>query len=841
MAKAETALQNFAGGELGPNMRSRWDLPIYQHGFEICRNFIATTQGPARYRAGFRYVTHTRRNNVAALIKFQFSNVQAYVLEFTDGYMRVHRDDGVVLETAKNISAATQANPCVITSNSHGFSNGDEVYISDVVGMAQLNGKFFLVANKTANTFELTDQDGNNVNSTAFTAYSSGGTVARVYEITTPYREADDLFLLRTSQNADTMYMVHPYYEPRKLTRSAHTSWSLALFTRTNDPFLAKKTITAATAANPCVITSNSHGLSNGDIVIIEGVVGMTQLNGRYYTVANVATNTFELSGVNSSAYTAYSSGGYASLRKLLPGAVAFYEARTAYAKIENEPLGFKLSRSPDNNGANRYDDFTNGTDDDHAIENTINAEDESAIRWLRGLDKFLAVGAFSGIFKVTGNTDEEAISPTSIKARRVTSVGSSDVQPLSLENAIVYAEQNNLTLRSFEFDALLDSFKAVDRNLVSDRITQGLIKQFAWMSGRPEIVWVVKENGELLGMTFQSGENVSAWHRHPSRSGDLFLSIATVPRSNNYDRLWAVIEREIDGVTRRYVEYLEDFADIPEPEDFYTGDEEEDLEIFLRAMWEAQKLAYHVDSGVTYDGSSQSVTMTPAAITGDDINFTASASLFKTSDVGRQIWKKAIDGVGQGRAEIVEYVSATVVKCNIIEDFDDTSVMAAGDWFLTTDSPTNLDHLEGETVHVIADGAVHPDREVSEGAISLQYQASVIHIGLRYKGILKTMNLEVGGVNGPSQTKLKNIDHVGFRFHQTIGTKYGANLYNLSDIEFRGANDYTDRPPPLFSGDRYEPVEDSWERFKNIYIVQENGVPCTVQLIEPYANTKNN
>lgn len=68
--------------------------------------------------------------------------------------------------------------------------------------------------------------------------------------------------------------------------------------------------ITGATQANPVVITSAAHGLANDDMVRIEGVVGMTELNNNTYKVANQASNTFELSGVNGSAYTAYSSGG---------------------------------------------------------------------------------------------------------------------------------------------------------------------------------------------------------------------------------------------------------------------------------------------------------------------------------------------------------------------------------------------------------------------------------------------------------------------------------------------------------------------------------------------------
>lgn len=83
----------------------------------------------------------------------------------------------------------------------------------------------------------------------------------------------------------------------------------------------ANAVITGATQANPCVVTtSGAHGFSNGDLIYIDEVVGMTQLNKRIYEIANVTGTTFELDGVNSTAYTAYSSAGVAS-----PGAVPFF------------------------------------------------------------------------------------------------------------------------------------------------------------------------------------------------------------------------------------------------------------------------------------------------------------------------------------------------------------------------------------------------------------------------------------------------------------------------------------------------------------------------------------
>ena len=83
----------------------------------------------------------------------------------------MYQDGGIVTESGKTISGATKANPVVITATSHGFSNGDHVIISGVVGMTELNGTTGIVANKGTNTFELTDVDGTNINSSAFTTY----------------------------------------------------------------------------------------------------------------------------------------------------------------------------------------------------------------------------------------------------------------------------------------------------------------------------------------------------------------------------------------------------------------------------------------------------------------------------------------------------------------------------------------------------------------------------------------------------------------------------------------------------------------------------------------------
>lgn len=222
---------SFASGELAPSLYGRVDLAKYHTAAALLRNMIVDYRGGAMNRPGTMFVGRAKADSKPVrLIPFEFSttpsNIQTYMLAFGDMYVRFMQNGGYITEAAKNITGATQANPCVITSNAHGFSNGDEVAISGVGGMTQLNGRNFLVAGVTANTFQLQDLDGNNIDSTGYGAYTSGGTASRIYTVATPYAAAD-LALLKYTQSADTMTLTHTAYATYDLTRTGNTAWTL--------------------------------------------------------------------------------------------------------------------------------------------------------------------------------------------------------------------------------------------------------------------------------------------------------------------------------------------------------------------------------------------------------------------------------------------------------------------------------------------------------------------------------------------------------------------------------------------------------------------------------------
>lgn len=232
MAEKTIIQSSFSTGEWAPNLNARVDLAKYQNAAALVRNFFVDYRGGLSSRMGTKWCMQGRNgDSIIRLIPFQASFTVGYVLEFGDKYIRFYYQGAPVLETAKTITGATKANPCVITSVGHGYGTGNDVYITGVGGMTQLNGRFFKINVLTANTFSLANLNGAVVDSSGYGTYTTGGTVSKVYElITSPYT-AGDLALLKYAQNVNTMVLCHPSYPPYILTLNSAASWSIAAIT----------------------------------------------------------------------------------------------------------------------------------------------------------------------------------------------------------------------------------------------------------------------------------------------------------------------------------------------------------------------------------------------------------------------------------------------------------------------------------------------------------------------------------------------------------------------------------------------------------------------------------
>lgn len=297
------ALQHsFASGELAPSLFARTDLQKYHSGAALLRNFFVDYRGGVSTRCGTKYVLQAKNSAFPVrVIGFSASFTQTYALEFGQNYLRFHSNGNPVLEAALVITAATQANPCVVTSAAHGYTIGDWVFISGVVGMTQLNGKYYIITATTTNTFTIANLNSVAIDSTGYSAYVSGGTVQRVYTISTPYA-ASDLALLKFAQNVNVMVLCHPAYQPAILTFINSTNWTITAISFGSSAGIptnaaAASTLGAGSVNYSYVVTSvDSNGQESG-------ASASAALANKLDIVTNGGTNTITWTAVSGAVF----------------------------------------------------------------------------------------------------------------------------------------------------------------------------------------------------------------------------------------------------------------------------------------------------------------------------------------------------------------------------------------------------------------------------------------------------------------------------------------------------------------------------------------------------------
>src|SRR3990167_1496899 len=600
MARAAPIQSSFFYGELSTLVAGRVEVDEYKQGLESCLGFIPLAQGGVTAAPGTYFAAKVKDSAAKTmLVRFEFSTTQAYILEFGNLYVRFYRDDAQITQTAQAITAVTQANPAVVTyTGSDTYANGDLVRVNAVVGMTQLNTREFTVANVNtgANTFELSGVD-----STAYTAYASGGTVSEIVELTTAYTTAQ-LFELQFTQSADNLYIAHPSHKTRKITRTSHTAWTISDITFRDGPYLpinsTLTTITPSATTGSVTLTASAAVFTLitdvGRIVrILHGAVW------GYATITAVASTTSATATVVSAFGAATASTfwrlGVWSDTTVYPRSVAFYEDRLFLAGCTNSPQRLDGSVSGD------YENMApSGTDGvvaaSNAVSFTFGSRDVNVIYWMLDDEQALVAGTPGGPWIVRPSKQGEALSPTNASAKRLKSYGSSATQAVHLGDNVAYVQRYGRKLRSVTYgQQQLEGFSTPDLTLLSEHITRGGLGQMAVQMSPQPIMWGVRGDGVLLGMTFapvgEAGKIAVGWHRH-TRGGAfgsgraVVESVAVIPATDGVrDQLWMIVKRTVNGATVRTVEYMKKIFD--------DGDAVAD--------------AFFVDCGGTYSGASTS------------------------------------------------------------------------------------------------------------------------------------------------------------------------------------------------------------------------------------------
>lgn len=606
--------RSFAGGIITPELFGRIDLSKNQTGLQDANNFEILPHGPAANRAGFEYVLHAKYNNKKCyLFPFAFNTSQTYTLEFGDLYIRFHTLAGTVLEAAQNITGISAANPGVVTIPAHGFTNGQWVYISGITtGPTLLNGRYVIVAGAAANTFQLTDLNGANIDTSAMTAWVAGGACARVYEIASPYVEAD-LVDLHYVQNQDTMTFVHPSYQQRELKRLGAASWTLTTFTLV--PVQA-----APTALN---VTPSGAGAESNSYVVtavaadgLEESLAATSATGVGVALSTAgAFNTVKWTDAATTVrYNVYKlrSGLYGYIGQALngtigfkddnifpdmtrtppegvdpftsannyPGAVSYHEQRRCFAGTNTKPQNFWATKS----GTEKNLTYSIPSRDSDSLAFRIAARQVNRIRHIVPLQDLLLMTS-GGIFRVIA-VGAGALTPTSIDVKIQSNIGVANAQPIIADFAVLYAQSQGghiYEMRLSVNSAYQSVYTPEDASLMAPQLFDGYtILQMAWTQAPRPQAWFIRSDGVLIGLTYLPKHDVTAWHRHTTISGT-FESCAAISEGTE-DYLYVVTNRTIAGRQLRMIE-------------------RKHTRIFTTASD-----AFFVDCGLTYTGTPVSI-----------------------------------------------------------------------------------------------------------------------------------------------------------------------------------------------------------------------------------------
>ena len=141
----------------------------------------------------------------------------------------------------------------------------------------------------------------------------------------------------------------------------------------------------------------------------------------------------------------------------------------------------------------------------------------------------------------------------------------------------------------------------------------------------------------------------------------------------------------------------------------------------------------------------------------------------------------------------------------------------------------TGLYHLEGEEVQILADGAVHPTRTVTAGAITLDSSYSVVHVGLAYASDLMTLPAAFDGAPAAGQGRAKNVNGIAMRVTQSSVVKAGPTFDDLVENAARDVSYPYDSPPSLRTAELRFDIAPDWNSDGSICIRQDLPLPLTV------------
>jgi hypothetical protein len=811
MPATRTFKQAFSGGEISPEMFGRISDTKFQQGAATMRNFVAKPQGPAQNRPGFAFVREVKDSTKnTRLLPFTFNTTQTMILEFGEQYFRFHTQGQTLFY---NDGAA--------------WNSGTNYVVGDI---AKYNN-----VNYYAKTVHSNSQPPNATN------WYPLPTNPNIYEIPHSYAEAD-LFDVHYVQSADVLTLVHPLHPPKELRRLGATKWELKLIDF-GSPITAPTGVSVSAYLPPSTSTNADTKLDHNYVVTAVKANLIDESN--QSSTATASNNIFVTGAKNTitwnsvagaSRYRVYKDQGgifgfigetttttivddnispdFARTPPIhendfvgtgnYPGAVSYFEQRRVFAGTNNAPQSIWMTKS----GTESNMSFGLPIRDDDRIEFRVAAREANTIRHIVPLTQLLLLTG-SAEWRVT-SVNSDAITPTSISVKPQSYVGANNSQPVIVNNSLVYGAARGGHVRELGYNWQANGFITGDLSLRAPHLFDNFtITDMSLAKAPIPVVWMVSSNGKLLGLTYVPEQQIGAWHQHDTDG--LFESVACVSEGDD-DVTYCVIKRTINGASKRYVERMG------------------------TRLFATQRDSFFVDSGATYNGTNTDTnrTVTVSGGTnftkGETVTVTVNYNLFNAppSVADKNDAIVIVDGSTLYRLTILGTSSQTVATAKLDKDLP-VSLRNTGitTFEVARDKISGLSYLEGKKLNILADGAVHPQRTVSSGEISLERAASVVHLGLPYESDLNTLPLALQ-VEALGQGRVKNLNHVWLRVLESSGIFAGPSADKLVEAKQRTTEPYG-TPPNLKTQDIKIMLTPQWQDNGQLFVRQTDPLPLTV------------
>lgn len=545
------------------------------------------------------------------------------------------------------------------------------------------------------------------------------------------------------------------------------------------------------TSAPTVSATGGGTGFAARAIIDDSGkVVNVLILNGGSgYTSPGISFSGGGGTGATATATARALTGTYPSLS-------AIFQQRQLYAASLEDPINIWGSQIGRFNNFNASE-IVVSTD---AYEFTLDASGVSPIRHLLPMRGGLLAMTAENIWLLNGGAENRSLTPTNALAEPQTYTGVSNLRPIRVGSAILYTEGKGYAVRELLYNEFSRVYSGQDRSILANHLfgPGRTITAWGFQESPYKVVWCVREDGALLAFTTVPEEEVFAWT--PCGTRGRFTDLVVI-REGAEDRVYLTVERLVGGVWQKFIERM-------------------DLRQFNN-LEEAWCLDCALDYPLQYPAGTVTVFAEGYALIEGGSFLGTEGSILRLAG---GIWE--VTSATAERAELSTRLAPTlwVPETDGAYAFPTTS----GNWSLTApvNSVSGLDHLEGETVKVLADGSVLSPRVVVNGQISLDQAASRIIVGLPFTCRAKTLPLIAPGEN--IEAKRKRVIAVSMRLNNSRALRVGDSYDRVYELPER-TNEEWGNPIRPINGLVRTPIGSTWDEDSFTYFLLEDPLPVTL------------